>query len=228
MSLAFEQREKESAKAFEAFSVYLNMGAERSLAAVGQKLGKSGSLIERWSTKFEWSSRVQAHAAHLAVAEREATEAVARAKALDWGKRQHTLREREWEMHEQCIAAAKRALNAFMEREKVYANLSDIARILEIASKLGRLASGMATDKTEMVGEVGMGLSPQFEAMLKKIYDQPEAGHTIVDVEEVNGRCHLTLPSPQSGEGRSVKEVEVLPHGHQGSPVQIKGGRHES
>ncbi|MDB6035845.1 MAG: hypothetical protein JWM16_6183 [Verrucomicrobiales bacterium] len=50
MSLAFEQREKESARAFEAFSVYLNMGPERSLAAVGQKLGKSGSLIERWST----------------------------------------------------------------------------------------------------------------------------------------------------------------------------------
>ncbi|MDB6035844.1 MAG: hypothetical protein JWM16_6182 [Verrucomicrobiales bacterium] len=118
-------------------------------------------------------------------------------------------------MHEQCIAAAKRALNAFMEREKVYANLSDIARILEIASKLGRLASGMATDKTEMVGEVGLGLSPQFEAMLKKIYDQPAAGHTIVDVEEVSeqkaeasGKRHLTLPSPQSGEEKAVKEDE--------------------
>jgi hypothetical protein len=34
---AFEQLPKESAKAFEAFSVYLNMGAERSLAAVGEK-----------------------------------------------------------------------------------------------------------------------------------------------------------------------------------------------
>ena len=38
MSHAFEQLPKESAKAFAAFSLYLNLGAERSLDAVGQKL----------------------------------------------------------------------------------------------------------------------------------------------------------------------------------------------
>jgi hypothetical protein len=177
MRQTFEQQPKESAKAFAAFSVYLGMGAERSLAAVGQKLGKSKALVERWSAKFDWPARVQAQAAYLATVEREATEAVARGKAAEWLKRQQEVREREWEMHEKCIAAAKRAFDAFMSREKVYANLADIARMLEVASKLGRLASGLATDKTEITGEDGGPIRLELEAALRKVYGD------IVDVE---------------------------------------------
>jgi hypothetical protein len=174
---SFEQLPRESAKAFAAFAVYLGMGSERSLTAVGQKLGKSVVLLERWSRKYDWAARVQAHAAHMAVVEREATEALARSKAAEWLKRTEEVREREWEMHEKCIEAARRALKAFMEREKVYANLADISRILEVASKLGRLASGMATDKTEVTGEDGGPLRVELSAALERVYGE------IVDVE---------------------------------------------
>ena len=92
------------------------------------------------------------------------------------------LRETEWEMHEKCIEAARRGLKAFMEREKVYANLADISRILEIASKLGRLASGMATDKTEVTGEDGGPIRVEFEMALRKIYSEPLPCE-VVDVE---------------------------------------------
>src|SRR5512140_281690 len=96
MAQAFEQQQRESAKAFAAFSEYLNLGAERSLAAVGQKLGKSKALLERWSRKFDWAGRVAAHASHLAVVERQATEAVARGKAAEWLTRQVDQRDEEW------------------------------------------------------------------------------------------------------------------------------------
>jgi len=188
MAMAFEQQPRESGKAFEAFTVYLNMGPERSLAAVGQRLGKSKALLERWSAKYEWPARVQAQGAYLATVEREATEALARGKAAEWLKRQQEVREREWEMHEKCIAAAKRGLAAFMEREKVYANLADISRMLEVARKLGRLASGLATDKTEITGEDGGPIRLELEAALKKVYGD------IVDVEAA------TLPQ---GEGKA-------------------------
>ena len=177
MPLEFEQRPKESGKAFAAFAVYLSMGSERSLAQVGKQLGKSAGLIERWSKRYDWGGRVQAHGAHFAMIEREATEAVARGKANEWLKRQQELREREWMMHEKCIAAAERGLKAFMEREKVYANLADIARMLEVASKLGRLAAGMATDKTEITGEDGGPIRIELVAALNKIYGD------VVDVE---------------------------------------------
>ncbi len=129
MAREFEQQPKESAKAFAAFSVYLNMGAERSLEAVGRKLGKSGGLVQRWSSRWRWAERVDAHAAHLATVEREAVEVAARGKAAEWAKRQDEVRQREWEMHEKCIGAAKKAFDAFMAREKVYANLADIAAV---------------------------------------------------------------------------------------------------
>src|SRR5216684_1111756 len=98
MPLAFERQARESEKAFAAFAAYLEMGPERSLAAVGQKLGKSKALLERWSAKFDWPGRVQAHGAYLATVEREATEALARGKAAEWLKRQQTLRETEWKL----------------------------------------------------------------------------------------------------------------------------------
>ena len=92
-------------------------------------------------------------------------------------------------MHEKCLAAAERALASFMEREKVYANLSDIARILEVASKLGRLAAGMATDKTEITGEDGGPIRIELVAALNKIYGvaappaNVEPAPHVVDVE---------------------------------------------
>jgi hypothetical protein len=192
MALIFEQQPKESAKAFAAFSIYLSMGPERSLAMVGKRLGKSAGLIERWSRKYDWPGRVQAHATHMAVVEREASEAIVRSKSAEWLKRAEQVREREWQMHEQCIRAAEKALKAFMEREKVYANLGDISRILEVASKLGRLAAGMATDRTEVTGEDGGPIRVEFEAMLKKIYSEPAPA---VDVEAV------AIPERTNGPG---------------------------
>lgn len=183
MAFAFEQQVKESDKAFAAFSLYLSLGAERSLALVGRRLGKSVGLIERWSSRYDWAGRVAAHGAHLAQVEREATEAVVRSKSAEWLRRQEKIREREWEMHEKCIAAAERGLKAFMEREKVYANLSDIARILEVASKLGRLASGLATDKTELTGEGGGPIQIELSAALNKIYGAEVPPPHVVDVE---------------------------------------------
>jgi len=216
MALAFEQQAKESDKAFTAFAMYLSLGPARSLAATAKKLGKSCRLMEKWSKRFGWPARVQAQAAYFATVEREATEALARGKSAEWLKRQQEVREREWEMHEKCIAAAKRGLAAFMEREKVYANLSDIARMLEVASRLGRLASGMATDKTEVTGEDGGAIRVELTAALDKIYG--EKAETLkseaVDVDEI-APLSLAEPLPEG-------EVNGLP-GQRARGIPVAG-----
>ena len=81
MSLPFEQQPKESAKAFTAFSVYLNLGAERSLAKAAQKCAKSVPLLKRWSRRFGWAGRVAAYEEFLAGAELEVTAAMVRANS---------------------------------------------------------------------------------------------------------------------------------------------------
>ena len=178
MPLPFEQQPRESAKAFAAFSLYLSLGAERSTAAVAKELAKSEQLVRRWSAKFGWTDRVAAHGAHLAIVEREAVEAAARGKAAEWESREQKLRETEWAMHEAAIAAAKKGLAAYMEKDKVYANLADIARMLEIASKLGRLATGLDKSNGETADEP-QTLRVEVTVALEKIYGEPE----IVDVQ---------------------------------------------
>lgn len=61
----WEQQQGESAKAFEAFKVYLDMGSDRSIRAVGEKLSKSSTLMARWSSTHGWVERVAAYDADL-------------------------------------------------------------------------------------------------------------------------------------------------------------------
>ena len=200
MPLPFEKQPRESDKAFAAFSLYLSLGAERSTREVGKQLGKSEGLIERWAAKFDWRSRVAAHGAHLAVVERDAIEAAARSKAAEWESREQQLRETEWAMHEQAIAAAKRGLDAYMAREKVYANLADIARMLEVASKLGRLATGLGTDGDRRKGDELPAVRVEVRVALEKIYGEPLPGE-VVDVEVVGGepRAQNKVLAAQTG-----------------------------
>ena len=181
MSYLFEQQSKESAKAFAAFSLYLGMGPERSLDAVRRKCGKSARLIERWSAKFDWPARVQAHGAHLAVAEREATEVIARSKGVEWAKRQQEHREEEWRVRSELLEMGREAIARWKKAPARCGSLEGIARLLELASKLGRLASGMATDTTEVTGEVDVNFRMEIEAAIKKVYAEP-----VIDVEAQN------------------------------------------
>ncbi len=65
----------ETARAYQAFAIYRDMGPERSLAKAGQKLGKNLTTITGWSTKYGWVERAAAFDAEAA---RRAT-----AKSLD-------------------------------------------------------------------------------------------------------------------------------------------------
>lgn len=56
---AWEQLPDESAKAFQAFQLYLNMGIERSISKVHEKCSKSTRLIARWSSEWEWGERIR-------------------------------------------------------------------------------------------------------------------------------------------------------------------------
>jgi hypothetical protein len=54
---AWDRQPDESDPAWAAFNEYRSMGGMRSLAKVGQKLGKSTTLLERWSVRHSWPAR---------------------------------------------------------------------------------------------------------------------------------------------------------------------------
>lgn len=55
----------ETSVAFEAFKVYLHMGADRTTRAVAEQVGKADSLIRRWSSTFDWPARAAAYDSYL-------------------------------------------------------------------------------------------------------------------------------------------------------------------
>lgn len=57
----WERLEGEGVKAYEAFSVYLELGEERSIRAVAKQLNKSTTLIGRWSRTYKWVERTAAY-----------------------------------------------------------------------------------------------------------------------------------------------------------------------
>ena len=188
MALAFEQQRKESDKAFAAFSLYLSMGAERSLSKVAAKLSRSKTMMEKWCRRFEWPARVAAYAAHMALVEREAAEAITRAKGVDWAKRYQELREAEWQERMNLVEFAAEVRKRWMLKLERCGTLEGYARLLELASKLGRSACEVpwegreAAGRLEVTGAGGGPIRIEVEAALKKIYGQPLPGE-VVDVE---------------------------------------------
>ncbi len=121
----WERQKGESAQAFEAFSTYLGMGAERSQQAVSKKLSKSRQIISRWSSAWDWKERVRAYENDL---EREA-----RKKAIASRK----------DMVDRHIGIAmqlqKKALEALKEMSVEDMSPKDVKEFIKMATDLERL-----------------------------------------------------------------------------------------
>jgi hypothetical protein len=201
MALAFEQQEKESDKAFAAFSLYLSMGAERSLAKTAAKLSRSKVMMEKWSRRWEWQARVAAYASHMALVEREAAEAMTREKGVDWAKRYQELREEEWLERKNLVAFAAEVRRRWMEQTGRSGRPEDYVRLLELASKLGHSAceKDLAVGhRVEVTGADGGPIRVEVEAALKKIYGRPLAGE-VVEVEVQSPMANVQSPEPGNG-----------------------------
>ncbi len=190
--LLFEQRPRETTKAYTAFKTYLDLGDQRSLARVASQLGKSKTLMERWSRRFDWSGRVQAHAAHLAMVERQAIEGLAVEKAIEWDKVHEAVKIAEWQRHKKLIALADEMLVRWEKNKAKCGTLEGIARVLELATKLARLAAGMPTEVKEVNTNMKATIDVDWEIAIRKAYqakaagaEPAVAGETVVDVQEV-------------------------------------------
>lgn len=167
---------RESQQAADAYREYLGMGPERSVRAVARRLGKSSTLIGRWSSRWSWPERVAAEGDRLALVERLAVEDLARRKAAEWLARQTEQREEEWRVRGELLEVGREALRRWKAQAARCGSLEGVARVLEVASKLGRLASGMATDRTELTGEDGGAIRVELGAALTKIYGEDRGG----------------------------------------------------
>ena len=196
-ALPFEQLPRESIKAFAAFKTYLDMGAQRSLAATGRKLGKSKTMMEKWSRQHQWVDRVQAYTAHLAELERKAIERVAVKQAVEWEKVHEPTRREAWLEAEKTIAMVRKARELWEEKGRP-PGWEGMARMLELAFKLKQFAAGMPSEVKQVNTTVSGKIDVDWEIAIRKAYGvatPPVTGTNlvhgteedapVVDVEEV-------------------------------------------
>lgn len=175
----FERLPRESEKAYAAFRAYLDMGPERSLATVASKLGKSKVMMEKWSRKFAWCDRVAAHASHLAEIERQAIESQVWEKGIEWEKVWEVQRVAEWKARNRLVKLAEQVIARWEQNERKLGTLEGIARLLELASKLGRLASGMEGSGEHGAGNTESAVRVEVTLALEKIYGEPLPGEVV-------------------------------------------------
>lgn len=128
----WERRESESTKAYEAFCAYRDMGPDRSLAKVAEKLSKSEQLMKRWSYTYGWVDRAAKWDDENDRIERE-TAQKEQAKAIK------NMRERHAKLAEAMLLKAARGLARIPDDE---IKPVDVSRMVDIASKLERISRG--------------------------------------------------------------------------------------
>lgn len=169
MSAPWEQLGSESPEAYAAFVWYRDLGASRSLAKayachVAAPGGPSKAPIrpqrglavpgtwKRWSRQHDWVSRAQAYDEHLDRLSRRGTEATIVDMASDWARRREELREQEYLLGKRMLALAADALGR-IEKSSAEQNappalkIHELERLAVAASKLQRLAVGLATER---------------------------------------------------------------------------------
>lgn len=132
----WERQPKESARAFEAFALYRDMGADRSLRKVVQKVNKSLTTVGEWSTNNDWVKRAAAWDA-----EQDRIHRIKQQKDIQ------NMRKRHAGLATTMLVKAATALQQIPDDE---IKASDISRMVEVASKLERISRG---DVGEVVEE---------------------------------------------------------------------------
>lgn len=83
----YDRLETESVKAYEAFTIYRDLGTNRTLENVATKLSKSETLINRWSFTYAWVDRAAAWDDHIEAEARKRVERDAIKRKADMLKR---------------------------------------------------------------------------------------------------------------------------------------------
>ncbi len=169
----WQRQPGESAADFNAFVTYLRLKGRRSVRSVAAQAGRSPPTLRRLSAQFNWPGRVLAFEERLAEAKQEAVDALIHTSAAVEKAQLEKLRLDEFSLAQAVLRASDRWLAAACNPRRRLVPLAQVARLIESASKLGRLAAGMPTgdEKPRSKPEPpGYWTQPSVEEALEKIY----------------------------------------------------------
>ncbi len=198
---------------FTAFVTYLRLKGRRSHRPVATQTGRSLAAIRRLSAQFNWLARVAAFEARLADASQDALDLLVRATSSRTTADYERLRVAEFQLAQRVLQESRRWLQLASDPRRRDVSLGQVCRVIELASKLGRLAAGMPTGdeprrRPRKEDAPGYWTGPSAEEALKKIYGSP------LETEEPDSRAPA-----QAVSGATEGERGAQPGGGGGSPL---------
>ena len=136
---SWDRRDGEPAKAYAHFTVYRDLGPERSLAKVGQLLGISTARCEQLSEQYAWVARCDQWDAHLQKIHDRGFLKAAEKRGKQRGQAFTLL-----------LGRALQALEHITEEQLQDMSLDQIAKVMKIAAEGMRLEDGLATKKVQL------------------------------------------------------------------------------
>jgi hypothetical protein len=168
-----ERQQGEGSKPYKAFLHYRDQGEGRSYAKVGQELGKSKTLIERWGKQWDWQHRVYAWERDQELErQRQNREAI-----IKMNKRQAAIAEI-------CQDKILEKLHSMDKQEVASLSVTEMARLLAVSVAIERSSRGLnpegrlrAVEEPELpprpdtneVSEIVKKLSPIDRSLLRDI-----------------------------------------------------------
>jgi hypothetical protein len=145
MAEIWERQKDESSKAYAAFCVYRDLGPERSLDKALSEANKKPTNRRHWSRwmeKYRWYERAQAYDDYIEKKMRKENEK----KILDMSDRHARL----------AVVFQQKIAQRLQEIDPAELSPADMARWLDVATKLERLSRGEPTEigKQEVQGQV--------------------------------------------------------------------------
>ncbi len=167
----WQRQPDESPADFTAFACYLRLKGRRSARAVATRLGRSPAVEAR-----------------LAEVTQDALDHMLRQRSATKSAELERLRADEFRLAQEVLQAAERWLSIAANPRRRPIPLNQIIRLLDLASRLGRLAAGMPLDigtpRLRREDQPGYWTGPSVEEALQKIYgprDTPTSGDTNRD-----------------------------------------------
>jgi hypothetical protein len=190
-----EQLPNESLRAYAAFKSYC-ADPKRSIRRCARKLGKSSTIIARWSQRHRWQKRLR---------ELELQDCQ-RAVAADEAAKLSVAEERERErlkFQQRALEASKRATERGLQILKQSAKSSkpaEAARLLAVADAIGRAALELTPS-----GAGSFGLHPTAAPIINIVLRRDEQSDEVKKNEREFLRKHPDyLGTRRSGNGLSV------------------------
>ena len=164
----YDRETDESAKAFEAWTVYRDLGAERSLQKASTLYYGSTANVrqfERWSKRFGWVERAWAFDAEREMIRRSAIEDHLKIQAEDHAAREARIQERFLEIREQAAEQSLKMLQYPLTEQHILREDEEGNKIMYVlrpsrwsmatAVQLARLASTAQTGAESPIEEEG-------------------------------------------------------------------------